>query len=176
MSWLFHKIRKTQFYGDQWEEWQGDPSEPHPGLKLDDEGNLSVWLVDDDLKNCDRIVAAMAANRTSLQALDYALVAAGTIQGINLAKTDGETPDRFANTHWHRDILKPTRDQLYELACSIHEAVATKAHNSNELRSGRYTPSSLKRLLERGIQQGHIDPQRLKKGVLRKLPGQMPGQ
>ena len=86
-------------------------------------GNLlSVWIIDDDRSNLNRVIAALAAGRDFLDKLDYALIDEAAIDdiGIHFNHADGNTPDEGANQRWHQDLAGLTGQRLVALAAKMH--------------------------------------------------------
>ena len=79
-------------------------------------GTLSIYAVDAEKTNINRIIAALACTRDNIQKFDYVLVPIETIEDkFELSKTKGKTADDTVN-EWHLDILHLTSSKLTELA------------------------------------------------------------
>ncbi|MBM3458574.1 MAG: hypothetical protein FJX77_08605 [Armatimonadetes bacterium] len=108
MSYVVRFIRKSRWQHASAPSWlpQGEPT----GDCLNDlrttENKLSVWLIENDPSNLDRVLAAFAATRDSTAPLDYRRVSLGWIQRhrLSLLPTSGDSPDQEANHRWHRDL------------------------------------------------------------------------
>ena len=106
--------------------WDND--EPLPWLAEDDiqadpvtdlktsNNILSVFYVTDKTTGLDRIVAALAATRNSINHLDYILFDERLLLelGIKIARKTGETPDEQVND-WHRDLIELSGFKLVKL-------------------------------------------------------------
>jgi hypothetical protein len=81
-------------------------------------GALSVWEIDDDQSNLERVLAALAATRPSIQNIDFLLVDRQVVTdlGIVIESNHGDTPDPQANRRWHRDLIYLTAPLLAGLA------------------------------------------------------------
>ncbi len=108
------------------------PAQKFPPTALrdfeNDEGNVSVWLVDDELKNLDQILAAIATTRNSSGDVDYVLLEEATIKeelGLEVRVDQGETKDERANG-WHRNIAIRSSGDLEGLADKIWRAPKTR--------------------------------------------------
>ena len=124
---------------------------------------LSVWLIDDDRANLDRIVAALGAGRMELAKLDYALMDHVVLDDLRIQATPkhGLSIDAGANSLWHRDLLDLSGGKLLELAV-IMQAQATFE---------RVQKSELSTLIAQSLHNGFIDRDRLKEKLARALPG-----
>ena len=123
---------------------------------------LSVWLVDDDRANLDRIVAALGAGRMELAKLDYALMDYEVLDDLHIQATakHGLSVDASANSLWHRDLLDLSGRKLLDLA------VMMQARATFE----RVQKSDLSTLIAQSLHSGFIDKGRLKEKLVRALP------
>lgn len=80
------------------------------------EGKLSLFHVEDDRSNFDRVVAALAANRDRVENFDYALIDWRHLEGAGYKRihTDGETPDAQVNK-WHFDLVELSVQRVADL-------------------------------------------------------------
>ena len=82
---------------------QGDvPGDLLKDLRTTD-NELSVYEVNDDESNLDKIISAMAANRDYLGKLDYILIEKKLItdNSYTLTKADGNTLSEVVNKDYH---------------------------------------------------------------------------
>jgi hypothetical protein len=79
--------------------------------------------------------------------------------GIQSTQTDGTTPDQEVNRRWHYDLVGISADQHQALAQVLLE------HGHIE----RILAKRLLGLIEQAIALGHIDFERLKPGIQKKL-------
>ncbi len=121
MSYIFRGIgKKSLWYKDQLPDFpwlkEGDlVADVFKDLKTN-HGTLSVYAVDSDQTHLNRIIAALACTRDSLQDYDYVLVPAGVIEeNFELQETKGDTADGEVN-EWHFDIAHLTPSKLTSLA------------------------------------------------------------
>jgi hypothetical protein len=76
MPFFLRTIRKARWYNVEGVSWleKGD-IQADPLADLNTKGNeLSVWLVENDRSNLEQVVTALAATRTDISNLDYALL------------------------------------------------------------------------------------------------------
>ncbi len=113
-----------------------------------DGGKLSVWQVEDDESNLQRLVAALAANRDKLDKVDYVLVDQKILEYIsaNAKIVLGDSPDEEAN-RWHLDLTELSVTKVVNLSRAISEA--------NKVR--RVLPKEVKAWVRTAIQSGWID-------------------
>lgn len=79
-------------------------------------GSLSVFRVEDDASNLDRVVSAYACTRNSLSDLDFVLVPLDAINAeFEATETPGQTADDEVNA-WHLDIEHLSAGKLLLLA------------------------------------------------------------
>lgn len=116
MAYLLRKIDfKTTWYSykDKYQTFtwlvnsDDIPADPLKDLKTK-KNKISMWVVEDDQSNLDRILAAIGATRHPFQHIDYVLVDEQLVSRRNLSvkQTPGETPDTHINNNWHRDIIE----------------------------------------------------------------------
>ena len=124
------------------------------------DNTLSVFLVDTDLVPADRIVAAVAGGGQHLTAIDYAVFDTAVIDeiGIATARNQGNTPDEEVNSQ-HLDLVSLTADQVVTLARSVQDHGEMRRINRKDIAS----------LLEKGISDGKLKPQKLNQELFAKL-------
>jgi hypothetical protein len=89
------------------------------------DNTLSVYRLDADRANAPRILAAIGSRAQEIVHTDCLIFSDDLVSriGINVQKTDGQTPDRVAN-QWHFDLSDLTATQLRNLAEDlVHHAV-----------------------------------------------------
>jgi hypothetical protein len=121
-------------------------------LKTTNNG-LSIWAIDDNLANLDRVIAAMAANRQHLQAFDFILIQREDFSAASLTVNPlpGGTPDSHANLHWHFDIANLTAERLVDVGRIVCRGHADRRHKP-----------IVKQLIESAIANGWIDRSKMK--------------
>lgn len=123
MPFVLRKIRQSRWFRHEEHTWlEEDEVQADTLLDLRTEDNaLSVWLVEDDRSNLDRVVAALASACDKLQNLDYILFESTILPeiGINIEKSDGITPDEEANHSWHRNLIELSAQDLTTLASEL---------------------------------------------------------
>ncbi|MGA6828712.1 hypothetical protein ACO9S2_14020 [Nitrospira sp. NS4] len=105
--------------------------------------NLSLWYIEDDRLNVDRVAAAIASARTKLDKLDYATFSIDIIKQLDLkvVQSPGTTPDATANTQWHWELIELSANKANLL---VHELYPT-------IQKARLMPDVVERLIREGI-------------------------
>jgi len=161
MSFVLRKLdRRAAFHSVDWVR-SGDVA-GDALCNLRTQGNaLSVWLIDDNRTNLERIIAAVAGGRMKLDKLDYALIESGRLEtlGIHMTQEKGMSCDDDANALWHQDLHNLSGAKLVELA------VTMQAHSEFK----RVNKKEVGRLIAASIRGGFIDPSRLDDKLLKEL-------
>lgn len=119
MTFFLRKVRRAKWYR---EAPKGQAT--REGLQADalgdlrtQENKLSLFIVDDDLGNLERIAAALAANSANPGNLDYLLLERQAIDDLGYTEISnpGETPDQEVNDA-HVDLAIPNAQMLVDLA------------------------------------------------------------
>jgi hypothetical protein len=155
MPFLLHTIRKIKWSYDpdiRWLQLGELQADALVDIKTTDNA-LSMWFIEDDRSNLERVIAALAANQDYPANIDYALINLSDIagNGFKLEKTKGETADIQVNS-WHHDIVELSAGRLLQLA-QVFQSAAEKQ---------RVPKPDVHQFLLRGINQKHLDPQRIK--------------
>jgi hypothetical protein len=147
---------------NRWVDTEGRRAPDYPADVITDLGTkgdmLSVFAVTDDV-TAERIAAAVAAGKQSLQETGYAVFdQAGLVAlGISLQKNPGGTADAVVNGS-HYDLAVGTAARLLSLA----EAVA----------AGEIVPilkQDVERLLRAGLKSAQLDGNRMQPSLREKL-------
>jgi hypothetical protein len=157
---LLRKIEKNR-----WMKMPYVPAGDVPADALRDlqtgSNNLSVWHVEEDSSNLERIVLAIAATRDAVTNLDYALFGYEVLAetNIKIKSSVGNSPDEIANATWHRDLTELSVSQIANLAKAI------------DLKGERNRVSERKVLqgIKKALAGGHIHPEKLKQNVSTKV-------
>lgn len=149
MPFVLRKIRRSR--------WRRDS---HTG-RLSDNGlrsarrdlclpgdSLSVYLVNDDKSNLERVITALAANSMSLDAVDYIMMDVRELNALDIEteETPGRTPDSEVNA-CHLDLLNLTDSKLDRLAHAFRD----------KGESDRYAKKGLKQMILEAVRVGNID-------------------
>lgn len=168
MAFVLRKIRQTR-----WETEEGVglvtlesiPSDPLGDLQTSG-GKLSLWVIEDDHSNLERVIAALASTCSSLSNFDYALFDMEVLDGLGLAyeHVDGASPDHVANVKWHRDLVGLTGMQILRLAERIWSTSERRRVGEREV--GRMIASS--------VEASHLNASQVSSGVLKHLSKNKP--
>lgn len=116
---------------------------------------LSVWQIENNQSNLDRVVTALAAarNHKDIENLDYVLLEMQSVLNLNIKmeKHQGQTPDDAANREWHYDLT--------ELSVSKIVAMAHLIRRTGQFK--RLQPLRVKELLLQALNHRHITLERL---------------
>lgn len=125
-----------------------------------DEGSLSLWLVQDDRSNLERLLGALVGDYGKVDKFDYILVPEHAVSGLRipLLSTAGQTPDPIAKG-WHRDATELTCVRLAHLA----EAIRSTAEFH------RVNPRMALDLVADSVTQGWINREHLSDKIRHKL-------
>ncbi len=150
MSFLLRKVRKNKWYKTETTVWLL-PGEFQSDLlgDLATSGNkLSVYRVEHDCSNLERVVAALAANCDKIANFDYVLFEDTILKdiGIKSEQTKGETPDETVN-NCHLDLIELSAFRLVDLAKQV----------LNRGKVERFSPSEVTNLLAESIHKGYLD-------------------
>jgi len=165
MPFILRTIRKARWYKIEDVSWleKGDvPADPLADLNTK-ANELSVWLIEDDRSNLNHVVTALAATRTHISNLDYALLDMQLLPELNIKvrHTTGGTPDEKANVSWHRDLVELSAFKVVELAKSILAKAERK----------RVPETEIRRLIIQAIASGRIEPTKLQESIRGKMGG-----
>ena len=119
MAYFLRKLdrSKAAFHKCDWyckEDVQGDALS---GLRTQD-NCLSIWWLEADHANLDRIIAALAATRQFRVKFDYAIIPQSNLGrlDVTLVQTKGTSCDDKANQNWHYELRRLTGTSLLRLA------------------------------------------------------------
>lgn len=131
------------------------PADPLGDLRTT--GNrLSVWCVEDK-SYLNRVAAAFATTRSSIDKMDYVLFRVEDVErlAIRIEQTEGGSADDEVNRSSHRDLVDMTGFSLARLVTLLRTPVE----------KDRYLPKRLKGLIATGMERGEIDEARLKQAI-----------
>lgn len=150
MAFFFRKVRRTKWYR---EDPKGQASIEK--LQADALGDLrtqsnllSLFIVDNDLGNLERIAAAFAATSEHRGNLDYVLVDRQAINKLGLKEipNPGETKDQEVNKV-HIDMAIPNAQNLVDLAFVFWNEGDTK----------RIQQKKIQQMIQEGKESGQIE-------------------
>jgi hypothetical protein len=145
------------------------PSETHEerfaralnDLPLSKDNKLSVWHVEYDYSNLERLVTALGANRDHLDNIDYILLDDQWLLELDIQcqQSEGKTPDQEVNRRWHFDLV--------EISANKHEDLTKVLLEQGHI--NRILPKQILELISQAIESGNIDVERLKPGIRSKI-------
>lgn len=154
MDFVFREIRNKSYWDKSHDKFGWLPQDElvadvFKALGTTD-GDLSTFVVDANLKNVDRIVAAFACLRNKLAYVDYALIPLDQVKSLSAVKeTPANTADDKVNG-MHLDVVNLTHSKLVKLAFLIDECAKT-----------RVSKSSVRKLAKLGIENGNLERDRI---------------
>ena len=161
MSLLVRKIRKSRWYRNH--DWltEVDIQADSLGDLSTKQNRLSVWFVEEDESNLERIITALAANCDTLSNFDYALFSEDILarESIKIEKSQGISKDSDANDRWHRDICELSATKLLSIA----------QHISKEGKIDRIQERIIGEHISKAVQTGKIKLETLKPGIQSKI-------
>jgi len=98
------------------------PAAPLADFNTSSESKISVWYVESDNSNLERIIAGIAAGRQTADKFDYVLFPEEVLSqaGLNAQEVPGQSKDKDANARWHRDLLEISASKLIKLVELVH--------------------------------------------------------
>lgn len=144
MPLLLRTVRENRWYKQPAAPWleRGDvPADPLGDLTTT-QNALSVWQVESDRSNLERVVRAVAIGKQKVDSSGWVLFDSEILRsiGIGVAEVRGGTKDEEANG-WHRDLTDLSGSKLVALARAIF------AHGE----SGTIPKKRMATLIEEGI-------------------------
>ncbi len=121
-----------------------------------DDNELSVYLVEHDRSNLERIVAALALNTQHVQVVDIALIDEAVLNKFNIEFNDdsGNTKDAQVN-EWHRNLVRLNVRKVANLVGTIR--------TDGEIK--RYTLSAVRTTIRASLDAGFVNPEHLDDGM-----------
>lgn len=103
--------------------WLADgdiPADPLADFANTSDNSLSVWFIDDNRRDLDDVLAALAASREKADKLDYVLFRQDHLQfaGIEAREKSGNTPDEHTN-RLHRDLIHLSAAKVLALTTKV---------------------------------------------------------
>lgn len=164
MPLLLRVIRKNRWEcPDPYPEWasEGELLADPLGDLFTKENRLSLWHIEDDESNLERIVVGIAGTRDSVSNLDMLLFDVQVLSevGFKIEHSIGGSIAEEANRNWHRDVVDLTARKIVRLAELMMEKGRCK----------RLTERRVLTLLKVAAEAGAIELNNLKGGVRRKF-------
>ncbi len=125
------------------------------------ENRLSIWRIEEDRTNLDRVLAAIVSGRDNLQKCDFIIFDSRHIEenGLEIEANPGGTLDSDANSKWHLNLTHLSATGLGRLANAMF------AYGERHRRFER----ELIPLLRQSISSGYIQEAALKPNVAAKV-------
>ncbi len=165
MTLVLRLVRQARWDSPGKLDWlaEGDiPADPMADFANTSDNSLSVWLVDDDKKDLDRVVGALAASRDKADKLDYLLFEQGHLSAaeIEVRTTSGDTLDKYVNGHHHRNLVSLSAAKVLAL---------TKRVWDEDLGPKRVDSRTVVQLVVRAVRSGQVKLERLRPKLREKV-------
>lgn len=160
MPFILRKIRKSRWYPKDWLS-ENDLQSDALGDLNTKSNELSIWVIDNDKSNLDRIISALAARCDTISNFDYTLFDQEFFSKNNfkIKKTKGVSADPAANDQWHLDLFELSASKILELAKHIRD-------KGEKL---RIQEKQIKNLISDAIKNGKISIEQLEEGIKSKI-------
>lgn len=165
MAYLLRKLDNKRHWDKSCHEdegWLSDGFNRADALKnLRTQNNsLSMYRFDDADSQIERVLAALASTKGSLEYVDYAFINESEIIniGVKLHDVPGDTPDSFVNT-LHVDLVELTAEKVSEIA-----KLSIKSSMTNRLNVKKVT-----KIIKENIDSGNIDKAKVHAVLLPKI-------
>ena len=140
MPYVLRKINKAKWYKNINTSWlqEGELQADVFSSDLGTQANsLSVWYVDDDKSNLERIIAAYVAKQTHIAEFDYALIKLDFVEELSIKtqKSLGDSADSIVNETWHRDFIELTTLKLLNFAVTVQTNAEIKRISKKEVKT-----------------------------------------
>ena len=160
MAYYLRAIRKARWYGYPGVNWVGKghvQSDALLDLQTKDNA-LSIYRIDNDA-DVDRVVVALAANRSEISHVDYAVFDGSSLlnTGAVFVQADGDTPDHEVN-QLHHDTTHLTVFGLTSMAREILRGYRD-----------RFLRDKVRRLMGEAIRDRRLDKSRMSEKILQDL-------
>jgi len=157
-------IKVTRRPWDQSQRPEHVPVDDVPADCLNDlrvrENELSLWHIEEDEKNLNEVLTALAAARDFPDKMDILLFDSSIIEklSLKLRSTLGKTPRADANA-WHRDLVELSGRKLIDFAITVFYSAESR----------RVPESSIISLLKVAYDAGLLDKSMLKSDMVKKI-------
>lgn len=157
---LLVKVKKANWLKSKKLEEGDVPGDCLQDLRIKD-NELSVWKIEADNSNLNRVMTALAANHESITTFDFLLFDEAVIAtlGLKMNVTVGKTPDREASSRWHRDIIGLSGKKALSLVVAIFDSAEWE----------RFWEPQVSESLKNALSLGHIDRESLNAKLAAKL-------
>jgi hypothetical protein len=164
LAWLLRKIHKSAWIDKP--EWLVGNEAPAVVLHdfEADANDLSLWWIEEDRSNLDRVVAALAGNCEYLGIVDVVLFPTELVEAAAcgaLAPTQGSCHDEHVASTWHRDLTQLSTHRVAELARVVYRDARSDFM--------RFPKAQTKRLLQAALEKSWLPSDRLLESLKKHL-------
>lgn len=136
MPFLLRKIRKSRWYTEDLSWLNSDELQADSLSDMVTTANkLSVYRINDDKSNLNRVAAALVANCENISNFDYLLFDELLLQILEIKseETQANTPDESVN-NWHLDLVELSLTKLVNLAIEASKKGEKKRILQNDIK------------------------------------------
>ena len=165
MTKIFRKLHNRRYWDR--EPWLGTGDVKGDAAKclMTEKSSLSVYVLEDPDAQMERVVAALALTRDSLNIIDWAIVPETVLDSceIQWESVEGTTPDPDVN-QWHYNLVELTLAKIAQLAAAIRsqgkvgrcqhkdvEAAIQKSLDTNPIDSTQINSDLIDSMKRRGV-------------------------
>jgi hypothetical protein len=139
------------------------PAAPLADFNTSVDSKISVWYVESDKSNLERIIAGIAAGRQTADKFDYVLFPETVLSqaGVKAEDAQGQSKDKDANAKWHRDLVELSATKLIKLVALV----------GREGGVGRSSEHEVIALIRKFVEAGFIERPRLHEALRKHVFG-----
>jgi hypothetical protein len=144
-----------------WVPYGDIPAAPLADFNTSFDSQISVWYVESDKSNLERIIAGIAAGRQTTEKFDYVLFPEEVLMqaGVVVKTTAGASRDKDANENWHRDLVEVSATKLVKLVELVGRAGKINRSSEREVIS----------LIRKSVEGGSIEKRGLHENLSRRV-------
>lgn len=162
MAFIFRQVRKNRWYKGEAESSlsiNDVPADPLGDLQTKS-NELSIWLIDDEKSNLERVASALAAGREAIANLDYALLDFKYFRKLKIKykSSRGGTLDNHIN-EYHIDMLELSGRKLVRLAKAFFRYAEIQ----------RIPEKNVTVLIKKAIESEQIDSTKIRPAIIEKI-------
>ena len=111
------------------------PSAPLGCFNTSPDSKISVWYVENDKSNLERIIAGIAAGRQNAEKFDYVLFPDNLLSEAEVKSEEapGKSKDENSNAKWHRDLIEISATKLVKLVELVSRQGEIKRSSEREV-------------------------------------------
>jgi hypothetical protein len=137
------------------------PAAPLGCFNSSHDSKISVWYIENDKSNLERIIAGIAAGRQNADKFDYILFPDNVLSEAEVKSEEapGKSKDDNANAKWHRDLIEISATKLVKLVELV----------SRQGEINRFSEREVISLIRKSVDDGAIEKRRLHENLSRRV-------